>query len=132
MLRSNNARGRIGLLASSSLVASTLMAGLGGVALTAFTPAVALASCNPTAAGTNAGATKNANGLQTCGGTDAGVFYTATGGITVLFEKEAITTNGVGVTSTKAFNESVGVDTATFSRQPRQHHQHHRRRDQPQ
>src|SRR5215469_10248331 len=114
MLRTTNAR-RISLLASSSLAASTLAAGLGGVAFTAFTPAVALAACTPTGAGATAGSAVPAKGTQTCGGTDAGVFYKATAGLTVLFEHESVTTNGVGVTSTGTTGVNIGVDTVTFT-----------------
>ena len=113
MLRSNNARGRIGLLASSSLVASTLMAGMGGVALTAFTPAVALASCTPTAAGTTAGVAANAKGVQTCGAGDPGVFYQATGNLNLDFTGEGVTTSGVGVTNSAGWNVILGINTTT-------------------
>src|SRR5262249_12821714 len=103
MLRTNNAR-RISLLASSSLAASTLAGGLGGVAFTAFTPAVALAACTPTPAGTTGGSAVNASGVQTCGGTDAGVFYKANGGgLTVIFQGETVTTNGVGIGNNGGF-----------------------------
>src|SRR5579863_9920103 len=100
MLRSTNAR-RISLLASSSLAASTLAAGLSGVAITAFTPAVALASCTPTAAGATSGTAASAKGAQTCSATDTGVFYKATSatqGLVVTFAGETVTTNGFGIT----------------------------------
>src|SRR5579872_3566916 len=113
MLRSTTAR-RISLLASSSLAASTLAAGLGGVAFTAFTPAVALAACSPTPA-TTTGPGAFASGVQSCGGNDAGVFYQATAGMTVLFVGETVTTNGVGVTAAGATNINLGVDTTTLT-----------------
>jgi len=113
MLRSNNARGRIGLLASSSLVASTLMTGMGGLALTAFTPAVALASCTPTPAGTTAFSPTNAKGVQTCGAGDPGVYYTATGNLNLDFTGEPVSPNGVGVGNSGNWNVILGINTTT-------------------
>ena len=123
MLRSNNARGRIGLLASSSLVASTLMAGLGGVALTAFTPGAALAACIP-AAGTNAGtATIPGIGAALCqAGPEAGVYYkdVPAGNFTLGIIGDQITTNGVSVTTGNVSNLSVAVFTDDLFKVPTQ------------
>ncbi|HTX49409.1 MAG TPA: hypothetical protein VME40_08465, partial [Caulobacteraceae bacterium] len=86
---------------------------MGGVALTAFTPAVALASCTPTPAGTTAGAAANAQGVQTCGAGDPGVYYNATGNLNLDFTGEAVAPNGVGVTNGGAWNVILGINTTT-------------------
>ena len=102
---SRYARRRLSLLASSSLVAATLMAGLGGVAALAPTQALAANECgNPSANG-------GANDSFTCAGNFAtGVTYPSTDGAFNLNLEDGVTiTGGLSVTGTAGNNLSVHV-----------------------
>ena len=87
---------RLSLFATSSLVASSLLAGAGGVALTVFTPAAALGAdvvCAPNPSGT-----AGVSGLETCSGAGDGITYVnAAGAVTVDLNGVTTTTNGVKV-----------------------------------
>lgn len=92
---SKNAR-RMSLLASSSLVAASLIAGVAGLSSLAVAPGVALAAdeCgNPSA---NAGGTD----VFVCAGAFGGIDYTATtnGNLTLNLEDGVTVTNGIAVT----------------------------------
>jgi hypothetical protein len=121
MSRTTNARRRIALLASSSFVASSVLAGVGGAALTAFGPSVALAAtiCTPTEGTYASPTTTNANNIV-CGpgsSTSGGVGFTETGSggnITVAGNSD-ITGGGVWfATGNAGANLAVGVDN-TFT-----------------
>ncbi|HEX7758403.1 MAG TPA: hypothetical protein VF459_02795 [Caulobacteraceae bacterium] len=106
------ARRRISLLATSSLVASTIIAGAGGVALTAFTPAVALAATCTQTEGTYAAPNASTGGTITCGpGSVASIGFTSpTAGTDILMQGNLVVNNGgLLLTSTGAFNLGVAV-----------------------
>jgi hypothetical protein len=104
---SRYARRRLSLLASSSLVAATMIVGVGGVATLAPTQALAANECgNPSA---NAGLDDN---LTCAGAYPLGVTYPSTDGSFILNLEDGVTiTNGLSITGTGANNLQVYVTT---------------------
>ncbi|HZZ35186.1 MAG TPA: hypothetical protein VFE03_05640, partial [Caulobacteraceae bacterium] len=94
-----NARRRISLLATSSLVATSLLSGAATLTAVTLAPSAALAACLPDPAGT-AGVPLPASGGESCVGADTGIAYTATGDLTVLMEGAPVTDWGVFVDGT--------------------------------
>ncbi|MCE3289773.1 MAG: hypothetical protein K0R83_1785, partial [Caulobacter sp.] len=92
----NRARRRVSLLASSSLVAASLLAGVAGLTSLAVAPGVALAADECGDPSANAGA----NDVLTCAGAYANIDYTATtnGNLTLNLEDGVVVTNGIAVT----------------------------------
>jgi len=119
MSRNRRAVGhRISLLATSSMVASTLLAGVGGVALTAFTPATALAAvCGAVTPGTYGAPLPSGGGTILCGpGPVSSIGFTSNGTGTdlVLEGNTKITGNTAGdggllLTSNSAQNLGLTV-----------------------
>ncbi|HUZ13092.1 MAG TPA: hypothetical protein VMU93_09610, partial [Caulobacteraceae bacterium] len=109
MFRSTRANARrISLLASSSFVASTVLAGAGGMALTAFTPSVALAAtCTPQTEGTYTVPVGSTGGTIVCGpGPAASIGFTSNTAGTNIYMTGNLVVNdgGVLLTSTTAQN----------------------------
>ena len=100
MFRSTRANARrISLLASSSFLASTLMAGAGGMALTAMTPVIALANpvCNTGAPDGTYAAPAASAGTFTCGpGPAASLGFTSATG-TNLYTSGNLVVNAGGL-----------------------------------
>ena len=98
-----NARRRISLLASSSLVATSMLAGFGTVVVTALTPSAALASvCAPVEGSTGPNSGPSVSGVATCvsGVPTTGIDYkenNGSGGLTVNLDGVTTTTYGVSV-----------------------------------
>lgn len=102
------ARRRLSLLASSSLVAASLMAGLGGAAVVAIAPTAAFAAneCGDPSA--------NGAGLDnlTCTGANpAGITYTTDGSLYLQMEDGVSTTGGISVTG--GLNDIVSIATTS-------------------
>ena len=114
-------RTRISLLTSSSLVATTLLSGVGALTVTAFTPSVVLAAgCTPDAPGTTGpGSAVAATGIELCG-TGPGIAYTATtGDLTMEVVGATIAPHGVFVNDDGgARNLSIAFDTTTLAAGP--------------
>jgi len=101
-----NARRRLSLLTSTSLAATSVLAGFGGLALTALTPAAALAAaCSPFPEGTTgpgSGPTVS-GGPETCKGSTPGIDFSefnSLGGLGVDLQGATVTTNGVSIEAT--------------------------------
>lgn len=106
---SNRNRRRVSLLASSSLVAASLLAGVAGLGSLVVAPGVALAAdeCgNPSA---NAGG----NDVLTCAGAYVNIDYTATtnGNLTLNLEDGVTVTNGIAITGNAGETLTVRATT---------------------
>jgi hypothetical protein len=101
-----NARRRFSLLTSTSLAATSVLAAFGGLAVTALTPAAALAAaCSFFAEGTTgpgSGPTVS-GGPEVCKGSTPGIDFSefnALGGLGVNLNGATVTTNGVSIEAT--------------------------------
>src|SRR5260221_11811358 len=113
-----NARRRISLLASSGLVSSSVVAGLSAVAIATLAPAPAWAGCSPDSVGagnTSGTAVANTATGEVCTGGETGIWYKATGNLTVVLQGAPVSTAGVGINDAVAGNLKIGVDTGVFT-----------------
>jgi hypothetical protein len=115
MSRTTNARRRIALLASSSFVASSVLAGVGGAALTALSPSVALAGiCTTLTDGTYTVPTTTAATTITCGpGPEnpgsVGLTYNGAAGSNLLIYGNTNLTGGGVLFNTTTNTANLGV-----------------------
>src|SRR5260221_11298385 len=113
-----NARRRISLLASSGLVSSSVVAGLSAVAIATLAPTAVWAGCSPDSVGagnTSGTAVANTATGEVCTGGETGIWYKATGNLTVVLQGAPVSTAGVGINDAVAGNLKIGVDTGVFT-----------------